>query len=162
MAAQLLRSMYYDHPTYVVHQQLSFANKAAGASTAYDKFVLFAASQIYSIGATCVTAATSTATGWNGTATVTSTTADQLSLIRVVTAGTSTTTSTYGPFVLDGGVGSFRQIQLSGTGTGSSTATGGISVNAGDVLYLQRGTDAAAVQLPFVEFATTPTANVSA
>jgi hypothetical protein len=151
--------MYYDHPAYLVHQSINFANKAAGASQSYDKFVAFTALQIYSLGATCVTAGTSTYTGWNGTATVTTTgTGDTLQLIRV--SGTST--STYGPFVSDAAAGGFRQFQLAGTGTGSSTAVGGVSVNAGDYMYVVRGTDATAVQYPVIEYAVTPEAIVSA
>jgi len=157
--AQLLRNMYYDHPAYVVHQAQNFANKAAGASQTYDKFVAFTALQIYSVGVTCVTAGTSSYTGWNGTATVTTTgTGDQFSLYRV----SGTTTYTYGPFVSDATAGQFRQVQLSGTGTGSSTATGGIAVNAGDYMYVARGTDATSVLYPVVEWAVTPNANVSA
>ncbi len=152
-----IKSMYYDHPAYVARSQQSFANKTAGASAAFDKFAAFTALSIFSIGATCVTAGTSTYTGWNGTATVTATTGDTITGFKV----SGTTTSTYGPYVLDGAAGSFRRIQISGTGTGSSTADGGIQLNQGDLFYVQRGTDATAVQVPVVEYAIQALANIS-
>ena len=143
------KSMYYDHPAYLVRSQHMPSQKAAGASTAYDKFVAFTALTVWSVGATCVTAGTSTYTAWNGTATVTTTgTGDALTAFKV----SGTTTSTYGPYALDSIVGSFRRIQISGTGIGSSTADGGVQLLQGDTFYVQRGTDTTAVQIPYVEY----------
>ena len=156
---QATRNLSYDHPAYLTHQATCFANKAAGANTAYDKFVAFANLQIYSVGMTCIAAGTSTYTAWNGTATVTTTgTGDSFSLIRV----SGTASSTYGPYVSDAPVGGFRQVQLTQTGVGSNTATGGIPVLQGDYFWVLRGTDATSVQYPVVEWAVTPLANVSA
>jgi len=152
------KNMYYDHPAYVARSQHQPSQKGAGANTAYDKFVAFTALQVYSIGATCVTAGTSTYTAWNGTATVTTTgTGDAITAFKV--SGTATTT--YGPYALDSVVGAFRRIQISGTGIGSSTSDGGISLLQGDTFYVQRGTDATAVQIPCVEYGITPFANIS-
>ena len=151
------KNMYYDHPAYLVRSQYQPSQKGAGASTAYDKFVAFTAMQVYSIGATCVTAGTSTYTAWNGTATVTTTAGDTITGFKV----SGTTTTTYGPYALDSVVGAFRRIQISGTGVGSSTSDGGISMLQGDTFYIQRGTDATAVQIPYMEYALTPFASIS-
>lgn len=151
-------SFSYDDPAYRPHFQQSMAAQVAGASKTYDKFCAFTAMTVYSIGATTVTAGTSTYTAWNGTATVTTTgTGDTLTGFKV----SGTTTSTYGPYALDAAAGGFRRIQISGTGVGSSTADGGISLAQGDLFYIQRGTDATAVQIPCMEYSLQPGASVS-
>ena len=133
---------------------------------------------------------TSTATLWNGTNTVTAVSADTFSLIRVTNTtlpsnGTSgapaLATTTYGPFVnapyngtstgtQTGVAGLVNNVQVSYGGTattgqlqvGSSTyQTGGIVVQQGDQIYIQRGTDASAVTGFALEFAVQPLANVS-
>ena len=152
-----IKSMYYDHPAYVARMQYQPSQKAAGASQVYDKFCAFTALNVYSIGATSVTVGTSTYTAWNGTATGTYTAADSIVAYKV----SGTTTSTYGPYALDGAVGSFRRIQLSGTGVGSSTADGGVQMLQGDTFYVQRGTDASAVQIPCMEYGIAALANIS-
>jgi hypothetical protein len=152
------KNMAYDHAAYLVRMQQMPAAQVAGASKVYDKFVAFTNMHVFSIGTTTVTAGTSTYTAWNGTATVTTTgTGDTLTGIKV----SGTATSTYGPYALDNAAGAFRRIQISGTGVGSSTADGGVALLQGDQFWVQRGTDATAVQLPYVEYAIDPFANVS-
>lgn len=152
------KSMMYDHPAYIVRMQQMPAAQVAGASKSYDKFSAFTAMVVFSIGATCVTAGTSTYTAWNGTATVTTTgTGDTLTGFKI----SGTATSTYGPYALDAAAGGFRRIQISGTGIGSSTADGGVLLNQGDTFFVQRGTDATAVQVPCIEYALQPNAVIS-
>lgn len=152
------KNMGYDHAAYLARMCQTVAAQVAGASKTYDKFVAFTNMHVFSIGATCVTAGTSTYTAWNGTATVTTTgTGDTLSGFKV----SGTTTTTYGPYALDAAAGGFRRIQLSGTGIGSSTADGGVGLLQGDLFYMQRGTDATAVQVPVMEYAVDPFASIS-
>ena len=152
------KSMAYDHPAYMARFQHQPAQAAAGASKAFDKFVAFAALTVFAVMATTVTAGTSSYTAWNGTATVTTTgTGDTLTGFKI----TGTTTSTFGPYALDNAAGSFRRIQISGTGAGSSTADGGINLAAGDLFYMQRGTDATAVQIVAMEYGLQPGASIS-
>lgn len=152
------KSMMYDAPAYLARQSFVPPAQVAGASKTYDKFVAFTAAIVYSIATTCVTAGTSTYTAWNGTATVTTTgTGDTLTAFKI--AGTAT--STYGPYAIDAAVGGFNRVQISGTGVGSSTADGGITLNAGDRFYVQRGTDTTAVQVPVYEWAVAPNAAIS-
>jgi hypothetical protein len=152
------KSFAYDHAAYLTRMVHSPAAQVAGASKTYDKFVAFTAMQVFSIGATTVTAGTSTYTAWNGTATVTTTgTGDTITGFKV----SGTATSTYGPYALDNAAGSFRRIQISQTGVGSATADGGVALAQGDYFYCQRGTDATAVQLPVIEYAIAPNAVVS-
>lgn len=153
-----IKQMSYDHPAYLVRLQHMPAAQVAGASKAFDKFAAFTAMTVFSIGATTVTAGTSTYTGWNGTATVTATgTGDTLTGFKI----SGTTTSTYGPYVLDSPIGQFRRIQIFQTGIGSATSDGGVQLNQGDTFFVQRGTDATAVQVPYVEYALQPNANIS-
>ncbi len=152
------KNMAYDHPAYVARMQWQFDTQAAGASKAYGKFAAFTAMHVFAIGATTVTAGTSTYTAWNGTATVTTTgTGDTLAGIKV--SGTST--STYGPYALDAAAGGYRRIQISGTGAGSSTADGGVALAQGDIFYVVRGTDTTAVEVPHMEYGIDPGATVS-
>lgn len=152
------KSMAYDHPAYTARYVHQPSAAAAGASKVYDKFCAFTAMHAYSIGVNTVTAGTSTYTAWNGTATVTTTgTGDTITGYKL----SGTTTSTYGPFANDAAVGSFRRIQISGTGAGSSTADGGVALAQGDLFWVQRGTDATAVVVPVVEFTIDPGSTVS-
>lgn len=152
------KSFAYDHVDYLVRSQHQPAAQVAGASKTYDKFCAFTAMQVYSIGATCVTAGTSTYTAWNGTATVTTTgTGDTLTGFKV----SGTATSTYGPYALDAAAGAFRRIQIFQTGVGSATSDGGVSLAQGDLFFVQRGTDATAVQVPCIEYALQPGASIS-
>ncbi len=152
------KSMAYDHPAYIDRKQQNFGANTAGASAAFAKFIAFTAMHVYSIGATCVTAGTSTYTGWNGTATVT-TTGTGVSITGFRVSGT--TTSTYGPYVSDAVAGGFRRIQVDHTGIGSSTADGGVALAQGDIWYHQLGTDATGVQVSCMEYGIDPGAPIS-
>lgn len=153
------KSMAYDHPAYTVRACHAFGANTAGASSVTAKFVAFTSMHLFSINATSFVVGTSTYTGWNGTATVTATgTGDTITGLKV--SGTST--STYGPYVLNAAQGNFQRIQISGTGVGSSTADGGVSLAAGDTFNLALGTDATAVAVTAIEYAIDPEASVSA
>ncbi len=152
------RSMAYDHPAYTVRSGQTFPVNTAGASAAFAKFCAFTDMKVYSIGLTCVTAGSSTYTGWNGTATVTTTgTGATITGFKI----SGTTTSTYGPYVSDAAAGGFRRMQIDHTGVGSSTADGGISLSQGDIFFMQLGTDATTVQAPVFEYGLAPGANIS-
>lgn len=153
------KSMSYDHPAYVNRLCHSFGANTAGASSATAKFVAFTSMHVFSINATSFVVGTSTYTGWNGTATATATASgDTIAGIKV--SGTST--STYGPYLLNVAQGNFQRIQISGTGVSSSTADGGVSIVAGDTFHLVRGTDATAVEVTAIEYAIDPESSVSA
>lgn len=158
-----VKSMAYDHPAYLARLAQTHAQNTAGASSLFAKFCAFTSLTIFSIGSTCLTAGTSTYTAWNGTATVTTTgTGDTLTAYKI--SGTATTT--FGPYVTDAAVAGFRQIPL-GTNTGVTGFVGagagaGVTMNAGDYFYIQRGTDTTAVQLPVIEYGLSPLANVTA
>jgi hypothetical protein len=178
------KSMIYDNPAYVARMQHAYPALAAGASGNTSKFVAFAALTLFSITAAVVAVGTSTYTLWNGTATVTGVAADSVQLVRIMNnaapgAAPSMSTATYGPFAIapyngtatatqTNAVGVVLNIPLSGTGTtgqiqaGSNAATGGISVNQGDQIFIVRGTDATAVTGLALEYGVTPLANVTA
>ena len=175
-------SMSYDHPAYTVHSSHSFPALAAGASGLTSKFVAFANLYVFGIAFAVVAAGTSTYTAWNGTATVTGIAADQISLIRVTNnaaAGVapSLSTATYGPFAVapyngtatgtqTSAAGYTGYISLYGTATtgqaqaGTNTGSGGVSVKAGDQLYIQRGTDASAITAVAIEYDVASGANL--
>jgi len=153
------KSMAYDHAAYINRACHSFGANTAGASSATAKFVAFTSMHVFSINATSFVVGTSTYTGWNGTATAIATASgDTIAGIKV--SGTST--STYGPYLLNAAQGNFERIQISGTGVGSSTADGGVALTAGDTFHLVRGTDATAVEVTAIEYAIDPLALVSA
>jgi len=152
------KSMVYDHPAYINRLCHAFGANTAGAASATAKFVAFTSMHVFSITATSFVVGTSTYTGWNGTATGTATASgDTIAGIKV--SGTST--STYGPYLLDAAQGGFARIQISGTGVGSSTANGGVALTVGDTFNLVRGTDATAVEVTAIEYAVDPLALVS-
>lgn len=153
------KSMMYDHPAYINRLCHAYGATTAGAAAVTAKFTAFTSMHVFSITSTSFVVGTSTYTAWNGTATVTTTgTGDTVAGIKV----SGTTTSTYGPFALNAVQGGYNRIQISGTGAGSSTADGGVSLVAGDTFHLVRGTDATAVQAPVIEYAIDPLASVSA
>lgn len=179
------KSMAYDHPTYLTRTVFNFPSVAAGASGVTSKFVAFANLVVYGlqVAAVAIGAATSSYTGWNGTATVTATVADQISLIRVMNtaapgAAPAMATGTYGPFIVanyngtgtgtqTNQVGVLNYISLAGVGTGavqagSAAALGGIAVNQGDLLYCTRGTDTLAVTAIAMDYSVAPLASVGA
>jgi hypothetical protein len=174
------KNMAYDHAAYLARQVYGFGQNAAGASTAFGKFVAFTNLTVFAVQATLATAGNSTYTGWNGTATTTQINGDSFNVIHVSANGTSgtgaVTTATHGPF----SVGSYNgtatgtqtatagntvRVQLSGTGTanvqGGASVDGGFPVQPGDTIHILRGTDTAAVTAFALEYAVTPLANVS-
>jgi len=144
-------------PQYTTRFQHVFDAAVAGANKAYSKFTVFTPAHVFSVLANTDTAGTSTYTGWNGTATVTTTLGDTFSCYRL----SGTTTTTYGPFVLDTVAGGVRWIQLGSSGSGATTAEGGIALAQGDVFWAVRGTDATAVHTLCVEFGIDPRSNLS-
>lgn len=168
------KNQAYDHPAYQGRLSHAFGQNAAGASTAFGKFVAFTNLFVYSIMAANITAGTSTQTQWNGTGTVVNVNGDQFYLVHVFN-GAAVSTATHGPFSLSTGTstvtstaGMFTTIPLSGTGTtgnvqaGTNTALGGIAVNAGDTIHILRGTDATAVSAFSIEYGLQPLSNVTA
>lgn len=179
------KSMSYDHPAYIARSAHVFPALAAGASGATSKFVAFANLTIFSIVASAVATGSSTTSLWNGTAVQQSVGNDAVSLIRIMNnaaagAAPSLSTATYGPFSVNNyngtatgtttnssAPGYVNQIPLYGTGTtgslqtGSNAGVGGITVNQGDQIYIQRGTDATAVTGLAIEYGITPLANVT-
>jgi hypothetical protein len=179
------KSMAYDHPTYVARSAHVFPALAAGASGATSKFVAFTNMTIFAIVANAVATGSSTTSLWNGTAVQQSVGNDSLSLIRIMNnaaagAAPSLSTATYGPFSVNNyngtatgtttnssAPGYTNVIALYGTGTtgslqtGSNAGLGGITVNQGDQLYIQRGTDATAITAVALEIGVTPLANVT-
>lgn len=172
------KNMAYDHAAYLARLAHGYGQNAAGASTAFGKFVAFTSLTIFSINAVLATAGTSTYTAWNGTATTTAINGDSFSLIRVTnTAAAGATpalsTSTYGPYALSlyngtstgtqtNVAGVYNNVALSGTGGAAApTANGGISVSQGDTLHIVRGTDATAVAAYSIEYGITPLSNVT-
>lgn len=176
------KDMAYDHPAYIARLGHNFGQNAAGASTNFGKFVAFAALQLFAIQATMITAGTSTATAWNGTATTTNVAVDQFSVIHVYANGTSgtgaVTTATHGPFNIGpyngtatgtqtSTSGNTVRVQLSGAGltgnvqAGTNTADGGVPVFPGDTFHILRGTDATAVSAFTAEYGIAPFARVS-
>jgi len=171
-------SLAYDDPAYTIRLGHGFGQNAAGASTAFGKFVAFTALTIFSVNSILATAGTSTYTAWNGTATTTAINGDQFSLIRVTNTATAgatpaLSTTTYGPYAVSlyNGTATGTQTTVAGvsnyyplSGTGGITAntgTGGISVNQGDSLHIVRGTDATAISAFSLEYAITPLANLT-
>lgn len=168
------RSAAYDSPAYQARMSYNYGQNAAGASTAFGKFVAFTALQIYALNVLSITNGTSTYTAWNGTGTVVSINGDSFSLIRVTNtaaAGSAAalSTTTYGPYAAATGTGTttgaagiWNNIPLAQTGIALATATGGFAVNAGDSLHVVRGTDATAVSAFSLEYGLVPGANLTA
>lgn len=180
------KSMGYDHPAYLVRQSHCFPALAAGANGVTSKFVAFANMLVFGIQAAVVAAGAGTSAPvlWNGTATVTGNSADTVSLIRIMNnaaagAAPVMSTATYGPFGISpyngtatatqtAAVGQTNYISLgyNGTGTtgqlqaGAPAVTGGIPINAGDQLYILRGTDASAITAVALEYGLQQLANV--
>jgi hypothetical protein len=153
------KSMAYDHAAYLTRMQHQPGAQVAGASKAFDKFAAFTAMKAYAIGVSVVTAGTSTYTAWNGTATVTANPGDQVQGLKL----SGTTTTTYGPYAINGTAGQVFRIQISGTGgAGQAAADGGVDLAAGDTFQIVRGTDATAVIVPCLEYSLTPGASVTA
>lgn len=156
MAYQPTKNQAYDHQIYLSRQLVQLANSTAGASGTFGRYVARGNEILYSAGAYQVTAGTSTYTTTDTlggvVSTNTSIAATLITPFRV--SGTSTTT------------GATFAISTSGTRqnnwTELTTATGGIALSAGDVVYMVNGTDATAVSAPQWEIGFAPLANVAA
>lgn len=176
------KNMAYDGQAYLARLAHAFGQNAAGASTAFGKFVAFTALTMFAVQATLITSGTSTSTAYNGTATVTNITGDSFSVVHVFANGAAgtgaVTTATHGPFAIasyngtatgtqTATSGNTVRVQLSGAGVtgnvqaGASAADGGVAVNPGDTVHILRGTDATAVSVFALEYALAPFANVS-
>ena len=176
------KNLAYDHAAYIGRLSHAFGQNAAGASTAFSKFVAFTTLNLLSITAANITAGTSTQTQWNGTGTQVVINGDQFYGVHVITPGnvigtltTTLGTVTHGPFALSTGTGTgtmvsgaWTQIPLSGTATtgniqaGSNAALGGVTMYPGDTFHILRGTDASAVSAFSIEYGVAPLANVTA
>ncbi len=168
------KSMSYDHAAYISRDAHMFGQNSAAASTPFSKFVAFTALTIFAIQATLITAGTSTATAYNGTATITEINGDTFSVVHVFANGASGTgavsTATHGPFAIasyngtatgtqTATSGNTVRVQLYGTATtgtaqaGAAAGDGGISVNQGDTIHILRGTDSSSVSAYAMEYA---------
>lgn len=174
------KSMAYDHPAYIARLSHAFGQNAAGASTAFGKFVAFAQIQVLAVCAAQITAGSSTYTAWNGTATTTAINGDSFSLIHIsnsaaIGATPVLTTNTHGPYNLSlyNGTATGTQTTVAGafvtialgtnTGAGSPVPTaGGFIANQGDQIYILRGTDASAVSGYALEYGVQSLASVTA
>lgn len=176
------KNMAYDHAAYLASLAHAFGQNAAGASTAFSKFVAFTQIQALAVQATLITAGTSTATAWNGTATTTAINGDSFSVVHVFANGAAGTgavsTATHGPFGINSYNGTATgtqtstsgntvRIELFGTATtgntqaGTNTGNFGVAVAPGDTLHILRGTDATAVSAFALEYAVSQLANVT-
>ena len=172
------KNMAYDNPAYVARLAHAFGQNAAGASTAFSKFVAFTGLTIFSIVATQITAGSSTYTAWNGTSTITNINGDSFSAIVVrnsaaMGATPALTTSTYGPYTLGlyNGTATGTQTTVAGagvyvalgtaTGAAAPAVNGGFTVNQGDTVHIVRGTDATAVAAYAIEYGVSPLSNVT-
>lgn len=166
------KNMSYDHPAYTARLSHAFGQNAAGASTAFSKFVAFTNLTVFAVQAATIAVSTSTQTSYNGTGTVVQIAADQFNVIHV-NNGAAVTTATHGPFGVSTGtatttttIGIITRVQLSGVGTGTvqagaSAADGGFVMQPGDTLHILRGTDATAVSGFALEYGVAPQSNVS-
>ncbi len=178
------KNMAYDNPAYLARLAHAYGAVAAGSGAVTGKFIAVTSLLVLSLTATLATAGTSTATQWNGTATVTGINGQSFSLIRIFnTAAAGVTpalaTATFGPFQASLYNGTATAVQtnaagvtvnvplygaLNGTGalqTGTNSSNGGFPVNQGDQLYVVTGTDATAVSAFALEYAVQPLANVT-
>lgn len=145
-------------PSYAARQDANLGVAAAGAAAQSQKFLVFAASRLFSVMSSLVLAGTSTyTTTVNGTGTV-RLTGQQYSVIVIQNTATSgqtaqLSTQTYGPFLAGGNFSSGNGTQTGQVGgidqyvlnTGSGTAGyGGVLVAPGSIVYCVSGTDATA------------------
>lgn len=178
---QALKNMAYDNAAYIARG--AFATiMTAGSGGVSAKFVAHANLQLFSLNAFTTVASTSTYTatqyynyaGSTNTYASVHVNASQLSLIRITNTAAagvapSLSTSTIGPFYVDtlfangtatGQIGATASVALN-TSTGSA-GFGGLSINAGDQIYVVNGTDASSVNLVTIDWAVQPLANVMA
>jgi hypothetical protein len=170
-----LTNFGYDHPTYLARGTFN-ATMAAGASSIL-KFVAHANLQLMSVSGLASTVGTSTYTQTqyypNGTTMTVHVAANQYTCLRIFnTAATgaaialsTTTLAVFSPDLYStSGTGtaqigaSFRQALNTGTGTAGLY---GASVNQGDTIQINGGTDATAVSHFVVDYQVQPLANVT-
>lgn len=147
----------FTDPSYLTRQDLNLGAVAAGSGGITQKFVAFAAMQLFSLTTYTATLGTSTYTA-NGTATASG---QQISVITVINTSTVTTsvamsTTTYGPFLAGGqglataAAGGMNQFVLN-TNTGTAQF-GGILLPQGALAYCVSGTDATAVTVCSLDY----------
>lgn len=176
-----LKNMAYDHPAYIVRGVITGV-QAAGSGGVSANYVAHADMLVTALVAYPTVAGTSTYTATqyynNGTNSASlHVNAGQLSLIKVTntnagingTGAQALATTTYGPFVIDryysngtgtGAIGAAARFALN-TSTGTA-GVGGVSVAAGDRLFVVNGTDATAVHAWTLDYQLQPLADVIA
>lgn len=173
------KSMAYDHPSYTTRQLFFESIMTAGSAGVSGKFVAHANLILFGLNTYTTIAGTSTYTYTQGGTSSVAVAATQVSVIRITgtqsaTASIALSTSTYGPYTVGGNyltlstatntltnqVGAYSQFQLN-TSTGTA-GYGGISINAGDQIYVVNGTDATAVELVAIDYQIVPLAGVMA
>lgn len=180
-----LKSMAYDNPAYISRGSYTGVVPAGtGATTGLTaKFVAFANLLLFGLTVVTTTAGTSTYTGGlvGGPSGVVAATgvavaADQLNLLRItntaaVGATVALSTSTIGPFTVGGsflGAGGTATNQAGGSNqfalntTAGTAGFGGLAINQGDQFWIQRGTDATAVESVIIDYQVVPGASVTA
>jgi hypothetical protein len=133
-------NMAYDHPQYVVHQNIAMGE--GGANVPFARFVAAVACQAYTARYTVTTVGSTTASGTTG-----------LAFVKI----SGTTTTTVGGYVaLSSGNTAF----VTSTLVSLSTAAGGLALAAGDILECLPGSDATAKGVVSYEVAVAPLASV--
>ncbi len=169
MSTGALKSMGYDHPSYVTRQLLFQSIMTAGSAGKSALFQAHANMILFGLNAYTTILGTSTYTYTQGGTATVAVAATQLSLIRITNTATpgatiALSTSTYGPFTIGGQfvtsgtltnqVGAYSQFQLN-TNTGTA-GYGGVPINQGDQVYVVNGTDATAVVLVNFDYQIAP------
>ena len=178
---QTLKNLAYDNPTYMARGQFASIT-AAGSGGVSGKFVAHSNLLLFGLSAWTTVAGTSTYTatqyynyaGTTNTSATVHVNASQLSLIRITNTASagvapSLSTSTIGPFYVDtlfangtatGQIGAVAQVALN-TSTGTA-GLNGLSILAGDQIYIVNGTDTSSVNLVTIEYQVTPLSNLIA
>ena len=153
MSLQPTKNQAYDAAVYqATRYRQAAAVSGAGSGGTFGRYVARGDEQLLSVGAYQVVAGTSTYTTTDTVggvvSTNTTTAATLVTPFRV--SGTSTTTGATFPV----GAGKLHNW--------SSFGTGGVSLLAGDIVYLTNGTDATATSIPELEFGYANQANIAA
>ena len=178
---QTLKNLAYDNPAYMARGQFATI-MTAGSGGVSAKFVAHSDLLLFNLSAFTTTAGTSTYTatqyynyaGSTNTSASVHVNASQLSLIRITNTASagvapSLSTSTIGPFYVDtlfangtatGQIGARCQVALN-TSTGTA-GLNGVSIVAGDQIYIVNGTDASSVNLITIDYQVTPLSNLIA
>lgn len=133
------KSMAYDHPAYLIRQGESAGEAGGAATTAYGKFAAFTAMLLFAAQVSVTVAGTTTGA------------ASGLAVVRL--SGTNTTTLATVTLSTQA-VGYTTNVAL-------TTATGGLSIVQGDVIYALSLTDATVKAALSFEMALTPGANIT-